>query len=99
MTFNELVTKIGLDKILHFAVGGLITSIVTILILLQLNEVGSDTVVAVLAGTVVTLMLSVLKEYAIDDGDDWKDILASVLGSVPVFIAVCIGMIIYRIFN
>ena len=53
----------------------------------------SGKIATVSLGTVFVLILSAMKELIMDDKADWKDILASVLGCVPVFVAVAIGVL------
>lgn len=99
MTFNELITKIGVDKILHFAIGGLIVALFTLPIALQEPEINTTTLLTPLAGTVVVAIFSWFKEAAIDDEFSWEDILASVLGAIPVFIATALGVLFHILSN
>lgn len=92
---NNLINKIGIDKITHFSMGGLICALFTFVFLLQdFNTLEAWQVLLLpLIGTVVTFVLSIIKEFIIDEVVDWKDIIAGMLGCVPVYIAVGIGIL------
>ena len=89
----DTINKIGVDKILHFLVGALITFIIGNIFGIQ------DTVTPIMLmtmtgiGVLVTLILEFIKEYIIDSPPDWSDILATFLGClVPILtnVLVCI---------
>lgn len=92
---NNLINKIGIDKITHFSMGGLICALFTFIFLLQdFNTLEAWQILLLpLIGTVVTFVLSIIKEFIIDEVVDWKDIIAGMLGCVPVYIAVGIGIL------
>lgn len=92
---KDLINKIGIDKVTHFAMGGLICALFTFIFLLQdFNTLEAWQVLLLpLIGTVVTFVLSVIKEFIIDEVVDWKDIIAGMLGCVPVYIAIGIGIL------
>ena len=99
MTFNELITKIGVDKILHFSIGGFIVALFTITATLQEGVINATTIAFPFMGLIPVAMFSCLKEAVIDDEFSWMDILASVLGAVPVFIATALGVLFYTLSN
>lgn len=99
MTFNELITKIGVDKLLHFSIGGLITALLTIIVVLQESYVDASIIAFPFIGLIPVAILSWFKEEVIDDDFSWMDILASVLGAVPVFIATALGVLCYTLSN
>lgn len=99
MTFNELITKIGVDKILHFSIGGFIVALFTITATLQEGVVNATTIAFPFIGLIPVAMFSWFKEAVIDDEFSWMDILASVLGAVPVFIATALGVLFYTLSN
>lgn len=99
MTFNELITKIGVDKLLHFSIGGLITALLTIIVVLQEDYVDASIIAFPFIGLIPVAILSWFKEAVIDDDFSWMDILASVLGAVPVFIATALGVLFYTLSN
>lgn len=89
---DNLINKLGNDKVLHFLGGCSICSFVSFIVILQEGDLTPlEKVSTVLIGTVFVLILSVLKELIADDKADWYDVLASILGCVPVFIAVGLG--------
>lgn len=95
MTFNELITKIGQDKILHFLIGSLITAIMTLIVGLQEPEIGWSTMGAPVIGLVVTAFFGFVKEKIIDTEFSVKDLIATVLGSVPIFLATFLGVLFH----
>ena len=99
MTFNQLITKIGVDKLLHFSIGGLITALLTIIVVLQEGYVDASIIAFPFIGLIPVAILSWFKEEVIDDDFSWMDILASVLGAVPVFIATALGVLFYTLSN
>lgn len=92
---KDLINKIGIDKVTHFSMGGLICALFTFVFLLQdFNTLEVWQVLLLpLIGTVVTFVLSIIKEFIIDEVVDWKDIIAGMLGCVPVYIAIGIGIL------
>ena len=91
-SLDNLIKKIGNDKTLHFLGGGFICSFISFIVILQESGLTAwEKVSTVLIGTVFVLILSVLKELIADDKADWYDVLASVLGCIPVYIAVGLG--------
>lgn len=90
---DDLLAKFGTDKVLHFFGGGFICSFFAIICLLQEGILTGKTVFSSIAiGTVVALILSIMKEI-VDDKFDWKDILAAMIGCVLIFIAAGLGML------
>lgn len=94
MTLNELVVKIGYDKVVHFLSGSLISSIITIIALLQWSKVGISTFILPTVGIGIAFIISLIKELT-DIKFDWKDIVATILGVIPTFIAVGLGVLFY----
>lgn len=96
---KALIEKIGLDKITHFSLGGLITALLTIICMLQDVDILMynpwRAVLYPLVGTVVTAFVSVLKELLLDSKADWKDVWSALLGSATVYIASIIGMLLF----
>lgn len=96
---KAFIEKTGMDKVAHFGVGGLITALLTIVCLLQdmdilLNEPWRIAFYPII-GSVVTAVISVLKELLIDEVRDWKDLYAAMIGSATVFVSALIGMVLY----
>ena len=93
VALDNLIQKVGNDKVLHFLGGGFICSFISFIVILQESGLTAlEQVSTVLIGTVFVLILSVLKELIADEKADWMDVLASILGCVPVYIAVGIGV-------
>lgn len=92
---KDLINKIGIDKVTHFSMGGLICALFTFIFLLQDFDTleAWQVLLLPLIGTVVTFVLSIIKEFIIDEVVDWKDIIAGMLGCVPVYIAIGIGIL------
>lgn len=92
---NSLINKLGLDKIAHFSLGGLICALFTFIFTLQdiywLKP--WQIILMPTIGTIITLFVSVFKEYLFDDKPDWKDIAAAMIGCGTVYIAVAIGVL------
>ena len=92
VALDNLIQKVGNDKTLHFLGGCSICSFVSFIVILQEGDLTPlEKVSTVLIGTVFVLILSVLKELIADDKADWYDVLAAVLGCIPVYIAVGLG--------
>lgn len=91
-SLDNLINKVGNDKVLHFLGGGFICSLVSFVAILQEHGMTPwQQVSAVLIGTIAVFILSLMKEVLADDKTDWYDILASVLGCIPVFASVGLG--------
>ena len=92
---NNLINKLGLDKIAHFSLGGLICAMFTFVFMLQ--DLDYLTYKSILLypfiGYVVVAILSFFKEYIIDTQADKKDILAGMLGCLATHISICIGIL------
>ena len=99
MTFNELIAKIGIDKILYFSIGGLITALLTIVAILQEDTVNATTLEFPFMGLIPIAMFSWFKIVVLEDELSWTNILASVLGAVPVFIATALGVLFHILSN
>lgn len=96
---NKFIEKIGMDKVAHFGVGGLITALFTIVFIMQ--DMGSliftpwRMMLYPFIGTIITTVVSVIKEKFIDTQADWKDLYAALIGSATVFIAVFFGVLFF----
>lgn len=90
---KNLVEKIGMDKIAHFGVGGLICAMITFTSMIQEGATGWRSVAFPLIGYVVVFIISIMKEAIIDGEFNFKDIIASMIGCVLVHISVLLGVI------
>ena len=79
MIFNELITKIGVDKILHFSVGATIALSVT-LILCFVGSI-SNVIPYSIIGTNVSVICGVVKEIC-DYEFNKEDFLATMFGGI-----------------
>lgn len=86
--------KVGMDKIAHFGIGGIIGATIAIVITLARGDYGWVVGVYPFVSHVVVFILSFIKEKFMDDEYNWLDILASVLGSIAVHIAFILGLTI-----
>ena len=79
MTFNELITKIGVDKITHFFAGATIALSVT-LILCFVGSI-SNVIPYSILGTNVAIICGVVKELC-DSEFNKGDFLATMFGGI-----------------
>ena len=86
--------KVGMDKIAHFGIGGIIGAAIAIIITLAIGDYGWVVGVYPFISHAGVFILSFIKEKFMDDEFNWLDILASVLGSIAVHMAFIIGLTI-----
>ena len=86
--------RIGMDKIAHFGIGGILGATIAIIITLARGDYGWLAGAYPFFSHVVVFILSFAKEKFMDDEYNWLDILASVLGSIAVHMAFIIGLTI-----
>ena len=86
--------RIGMDKIAHFGIGGIIGAAIAIIVTLAIGDYGWVVGVYPFVSHVAVFILSFIKEKFMDDEYNWLDILASVLGSIAVHMAFIIGLTI-----
>lgn len=92
---DDLVKKVGNDKVLHFLGGAWICSLITFIAILLDGGVGIwDKVSCVIIGTAFVIFLSVVKEISMDDKADWLDVVASVIGCLTIFVTVGVGALL-----
>lgn len=94
MNINDFVNKVGVDKVLPFSIGGLISAFFTIILVLQEPNVTWDLVGLSFIGTIIVGFFSLCKEF-MDIKVDWEDIVASILGTIPVIIATILGVLLH----
>ena len=92
---NKFINKIGVDKILHFCVGAVISFCFSNVVMLQEGTIGINNIWISVIGIIVTMILECIKEFIIDDNPDKKDILATFLGSLIPFVVNAIGILFY----
>ena len=86
--------RIGMDKIAHFGIGGIIGAAIAIIVTLARGDYGWVAGAYPFLAHVIVFILSFIKEKFMDDEYNWLDILASVLGSIAVHMAFIIGLTI-----
>ena len=86
--------KVGIDKIAHFGIGGIIGAAIAIVITWARGDYGWVVGVYPFVAHAVVFILSFVKEKFMDDEFNWLDILASVLGSIAVHLAFILGLTI-----
>lgn len=94
---DDFLVKVGTDKVLHFLSGALICAFITLVVLLQDAVSGWVAVAVPLVGTLFAVFLALFKELALDTGFDKKDVLATALGSLPIFLATLIGVAFHEL--
>ena len=92
---NKLINKIGVDKIMHFGLGGIICAVISFILILQDMYFCSYGTIMLypIIGYVVTFFFALIKEYIIDETKNWKDIFATMLGCIIIHIAICLGVL------
>lgn len=78
---NKIISKIGVDKVAHFAVGAMIVTFVYIISTGIAEYSNGEKILQTSFVTLFVGALSAIKESN-DDKFEWKDILASVLGGL-----------------
>lgn len=96
---QRIIERIGMDKIVHFGIGGLITALFTLALIAQDLDVlvlqPWRVVLYPIVGTVVTAFVSAAKEVFFDNARDWKDLYAALFGSATVFVSAVIGLLLF----
>lgn len=82
-----------IDKVAHFSLGGMITACMVLLSILQEPLSTSGILLCPIIGHVCVFILSLMKEYIVDDTTNWKDIGAAMLGSAIVHVVVGLGVL------
>lgn len=92
---QKLINKIGTDKLLHFFVGSTIAFIFSNIGMIQEGSIGKECVMSSFIGIIVATFAALMKDLIIDKTTEWKDILATFLGSLTVLVSNTIGMLFY----
>lgn len=82
-----------IDKVAHFGLGGMISACMALVSILQEPLSVSGILLCPFIGHVCVFILSVLKEYIVDNEINWKDILAAMFGSAVVHVVVGVGVL------
>lgn len=97
--FEKLIAKFGVDKLLHFFAGAVVTFVISNVLILQEGTAGVDNLWFPIAGIIATMVLETMKEFIIDTTPDKKDMLATFLGSLVPFVVNAIGILFYVLSN
>lgn len=81
-----------LDKVAHFGLGGMITACIALVSILQDPLSTACILLCPIIGHVCVFILSLMKEYIVDNEINWIDILAAMLGSAVVHVVVGLGV-------
>lgn len=96
---DKFLTKVGTDKVLHFAFGGFICAFITFIVSFQESNLEPWQMISFpIVGHIFVLFVSIIKEMA-DTKFDWKDIIAALLGSLVIHVSACIGALFNIISN
>lgn len=90
--FNNIINKIGTDKILHFLVGAVITFTINVLAIFQEGVIDNVSIGLSVIGVIIATTAAVFKEYIIDKQADKKDIIATLIGAIFAFIVCAVGV-------
>lgn len=89
---NELIEKIGVDKILHFLMGALIAFSVSVPLIMREDSVDIYVNVMICTiGLIVAVIAAWAKETIIDEKWDWYDFIATIVGACVPYAAVALG--------
>lgn len=77
---KEIIERIGLDKLAHLGIGGLMCAMLSNMLILQDGIMGWRSLLYCLFASVVVFGVSVFKEYFMDERFDWADIAYAMLG-------------------
>ena len=88
---------LGMDKIAHFGVGGLICAMFTFVAMLQDGVIGWHAMLMPFIGHVVVFIISFIKEAIVDGEFNWWDIVAAMIGCACIHISVFFGALFYTL--
>lgn len=77
---NELVKKIGLDKLAHLGIGGLVCAMMTTVLIFQDGVMEWKSLLYSVPGLLAVFGISVFKEYFIDEKPEWADVWYAMAG-------------------
>lgn len=91
---DNFLNRVGTDKVLHLLVGAWICAIISFVTILQESNLAWwQTILMPAIGTIVAILVSVVKELFFDETPDWKDVLWTLYGCLTVFGAVSFGIL------
>lgn len=92
---KEFIARIGMDRFAHLGIGGLLCAIVSDILILASGVIGWHSLLYGIIVAVAVLAVSVLKEYCIDDGADWLDIAAAMIGCALYLASLATGLALH----
>lgn len=78
----SVLLKIGNDKLLHFIIGGMITSLIYIPCFLIFGHNNISNIIVTLTSFIIVFILAIIKDFIIDKKHDWWDIIITIIGWV-----------------
>lgn len=99
---DKIIKKVGLDRVAHFGVGGVIGAAFAVAFLYSLPMADGvlklswwNIQVPFVLGYAVVFLVALAKEFVFDAAPDKWDFLASILGVVPVHLAGVAGWLLH----
>lgn len=89
-TIIKFLCSIGSDKYQHFSVGTIIACVVLVICL----AFNLQFPVANFISIVATLIFELVKEFILDSKADYKDVIATMLGGLMVWLSACVSFAI-----
>lgn len=90
---DNILAKFGTDKILHHVLGSLICALISIACILQDGTNKCDAFIYTTIGSILVLVVSIIKELYLDDKSDWKDVVWAMAGCLWVYASVSLGFL------
>lgn len=90
---DDLLKKVGVDKVLHMLSGALICSFITFITIQESGLTWWQKILMPTIGTIIAIFLSLVKEMFLDDTPDWKDVLWTFYGCIAVYVSVGLGIL------
>lgn len=87
---NKILAKFGIDKVLHFLAGWAVTASVYM-------AYPIDLVLILLIGTLLGLVKELFDKYYRKSVFDWRDMLATSVGSIATILVVLLRMLLYNL--
>lgn len=92
---NDLIAKVGNDKVLHFVCGWLISLVINVVIILEQLPLSNGEILGyALIGPAICIFLEFMKECILDKEFDKKDIIATAIGIACAYLTIIIGVIL-----
>lgn len=89
---QRIIEKIGLDRIAHLGIGGLICAIIANILIPLNGASGWHSLLNSIPAAAFVFAISVIKERFMDSKFDWADITYAMLGCLLYIIAVALGL-------